>query len=486
MTENPPPASPEIERKPVTRAEFLRLFITLMVPMFMAAVDQTLLATATPAIAGSLGSLRDASWIAVAYLLAAAVIVPMYGRLGDIRGKRQMLYVALGVFVTGSVACAAAQSMPQLIAARVLQGFGGGGLMMLSHALIGELVPPPERVRFQSYFAIVFSASSIGGPVIGGAVVSYVSWRWLFIANIPLAAFALWRLSQLAPGERHPRPGSRADVPGHILFAVSALSLLFWLTSGGHRFTWTSTVSIGLAALAVTALAALIWQERRHPTPFLPIELLRERAVRLSALLVVLFASCMFATIFFLPIYLQLGINVGAGVAGLLLLPVTAGQVIGNFACSRIIRRTGDLYPVPLTGMSITCCGLLLLGLIPPRTMIVSILGFITGLGMGTVMPTTNLIVQTVAGRTRLASGNATLSLSRSTGGAAGAALFGAVVFATMPEVDRQTLTSQLHALNTERVVDAFHRAFLCAAAVAALAAYTASRIPRVRLWPKK
>src|SRR5690349_20235748 len=165
-------------QRTVTRAEFLNLFFAVFLPMFMAAVDQTLLATAT--------------------------IVPVYGRLGDLRGKRTMLLVALGVFTLGSVACSLAHTMPQLVGARILQGLGGGGLMTLSQALIGELVPPVERVRFQSYFAMMFTTASIGGPVIGGLVVSNFSWRWLFLANIPLAAFAAWRLRRLPAGERHP------------------------------------------------------------------------------------------------------------------------------------------------------------------------------------------------------------------------------------------------------------------------------------------
>src|SRR6476659_3502429 len=160
----------------VSRAEFLNLFASVFLPMFMAAVDQTLRATATPAIAASLGGLRDSSWIAVAYLLASATIVPVYGRLGDRRGKRNMLLVALVVFTIGSLACSVAQTMPQLVAARVLQGLGGGGLMTLSQALVGELVPPVERVRFQGYFALMFTTASIGGPVLGGFLVSHVSW----------------------------------------------------------------------------------------------------------------------------------------------------------------------------------------------------------------------------------------------------------------------------------------------------------------------
>src|SRR5438094_1412880 len=183
----------------VSRAQFLQLFVAVFLPMFMAAVDQTLLATATPAIAATLGGLRDTSWIAVGYLLASATIVPVYGRLGDLRGRREMLLAALSVFTLGSAACGAAQSLPQLLAARVLQGLGGGGLMVLSQALIGELVPPRERARFQGYFATVFTAASIGGPGLGRIRGSPRSSRRPFVANLPAAPVAACALLPLPP-----------------------------------------------------------------------------------------------------------------------------------------------------------------------------------------------------------------------------------------------------------------------------------------------
>jgi len=453
----------------VSRAQFLNLFAAVFLPMFMAAVDQTLLATATPAIAASLGDLRDSSWIAVGYLLAAATIVPLYGRLGDRHGRRNLLLVALGVFALGSAACGLAQTLPQLIAARVLQGLGGGGLMTLSQALIGELVPPRERMRFQGYFALVFTTASISGPVLGGLVVSHWSWRWLFFANLPFAAFAAWRLARLPPGERHPAEATGRDVPGQLLFAVGAVSTLFWLTSVGHRFAWGSVESLSLAAVAGVSLAALAWHEARHASPFLPVELLRNRTVALSATLTALFAASLFAVIFFLPIYLQLGHRVSAQVSGLLLLPVTAGMVTAAMAASKLIGRTGETHWIPVGGMSLAAVALLLLGLLPDDQNLVIALGFLTGLGLGSVMPVNQVVVQTVAGRARLGAAMALMGLARSTGGAAGAALFGAVVFALMPHVD---------------VVQAFHHAFLVAAGVAALGAVTASLVPRVKLWP--
>jgi EmrB/QacA subfamily drug resistance transporter len=468
----------------VTRAEFLNLFAAVFLPMFMAAVDQTLLATATPAIARSLGGLRDTSWIAVGYLLASATITPVYGRLGDRRGRRDMLLAALAVFTLGSLACAAAQTLPQLVAARALQGLGGGGLMTLSQALIGELVPPRERVKFQAYFALVFTTSSVAGPVLGGLVVSHFSWRWLFAVNLPLAAIAAWRLLRLPRGERHAASATGADLPGHALFAVGALSLLFWLTSGGHRFAWLSGPSLALATLAAVALGALYWHESRHPGPFLPIDLLRMKAIGLSTVLIALFAACLFAMVFFLPVYLQVGHHVTAQLSGLLLLPLTAGMVTGAMTSSRVLKRTGEPHWIPVAGMSLASAALLVLGLAPPSMVLIAVLGFLIGAGFGTVMPTTQVLVQTVAGRQKLGAVTAMAGLARSTGGAAGAALFGAIVFALIPLADGES-AGGLGQLDLPEVIHAFHRAFLFAAALAALGAFTASRIPRVVLWEK-
>ena len=483
MNDEAKPAAAPAHTRKVTREEFLNLFVAVMMPMFLAAIDQTLLATATPVIAANFGGLRDSSWIVVAYLLAAAVIVPLYGRLGDRRGKRGMLLVALAVFALGSVISGSAQTMTQLILGRVVQGLGGGGLMMLSHALIGELVPPVERIRFQGYFALMFSTASISGPVVGGVVVQHISWRWLFLVNLPLIAFAAWRLMKLPPGEKHPQRGATADIAGHLLFAIGALSLLFWLTSAGHRFPWFSTISMALAVTAISSIAILWWHENRHASPFLPVELLHDKTLRLSSVLVVLFAASMFALIFFLPIYLQLGHRVDPQTSGLLLLPVTAGQVISAVLVSRILRRTGDPYPLPLAGMALTCAGFVLLAVMPPSLWVVIVLGFLSGMGLGSVMPVTQMVVQTVAGRSRLGAAMANLSLARSTGGAAGTALMGAVVFGLIPDVDRQSLIQQAQSGGAARIIAAFHHAFLAAAGVAALGAFTASRMPRRKLW---
>jgi predicted MFS family arabinose efflux permease len=268
-----------------------------------------------------------------------------------------------------------------------------------------------------------------------------------------------------------------------VLFAIGTVSTLFWLTSGGHRFAWGSPLSLAILAIAVIAIAALYWHEHHHDAPFLPMDLLRDRTIALSAALVLCFAACMFAMIFFLPVYLQLGHHMNAAFSGLLLLPMTLGQVTAAMIVSRILRRTGNPHPIPVTGMSITATALLGLGLLPDHLAIVIALGFCTGLGLGTVMPINQVVVQTVAGRTRLGTATAMLSLSRSTGGAAGAALFGALIFALLPDAGPRPLLDA----SAAEVTRAFHHGFLFAAAVAALAAYTAHRIPRARLWePRK
>jgi EmrB/QacA subfamily drug resistance transporter len=476
-------STPVTAANTVSREQFLTLFMAVFLPMFMAAVDQTLLATATPAIAASLGGLTDTSWVAVAYLLSSASVVPLYGRLGDQRGRREMLLVAIGIFSLGSLACGLAQSLPQLIAARVIQGLGGAGLMTLSQALIGELIAPRERVRFQAYFAMVFTLASITGPVVGGIAVSHLSWRWLFLANLPLAAFAAWRLSKLPRSQPHPEQSGTHDIAGIALFALSTVTGLYWLTSGGHHFAWSSVPSGALLAVSIVALAALIMRERRHASPFLPVDLLREKAILLSLVTTLIFASCMFAMVFFLPIYLQLGHRVSALQSGLLLLPLTAGMVLGALAAGRFVARTGRAKWVPVTGLSLSSFALLVLAMLAPKPGIVSCLGFITGLGFGVIMPINQVVVQIVAGRTRLGAVTAMVSLFRSLGAASGAAIFGAVVYALMPSVDISTLAHAATEVPAEAVTRAFHIAFAAAACVAAIGALVASRIPVVPLW---
>lgn len=274
-------------------------------------------------------------------------------------------------------------------------------------------------------------------------------------------------------------------MPGIVLFAVGTVGGLYWLTSAGHHFSWVSTSSASLLALSLLALGALVWHERRHASPFLPVDLLRQKAIMFSLLTTALFAACMFAMVFFLPIYLQLGQRVTALHSGLLLLPLTAGMVIGAMTTGRFVARTGEAKLVPVCGMALSSLALLLLGVLPPNTTLVAVLGFISGLGFGTVMPINQVVVQTVAGRARLGAVTAMISLFRSIGAAGGAAVFGALVYALMPTIDMPALEQSATDIQTASVTHAFHVAFMMASLVAAFAALAASRVPRVRLWSK-
>ena len=250
------------------RRSFLTLFAAVMLPMLMAAADQSLLSTATPVIAAQLGGLRDTAWISVAYLIAVTVMVPLYGRLGDRFGRSRVLSIALVVFALGSLACALAPNMLALIGARVAQGLGGGGLMVMSQALVGEVVPPRDRPRIQGYLALNFAVSSVGGPLVGGFVVTHGDWRWLFYANLPLAAFALWRLRKLPRviPVQHDRTAS-FDTAGLVLFALATIATLLWINLGGHRFEWISVPSLVLLAVRY-ALGRCDLRERTtaHPS----------------------------------------------------------------------------------------------------------------------------------------------------------------------------------------------------------------------------
>jgi EmrB/QacA subfamily drug resistance transporter len=465
-------------------AGFLALFTAVMLPMFMAAVDQTLLATATPRIAHDLGGLADASWIAVGYLLAATITAPLYGRMGDRYGRRNVLLVALAVFMGGSLACGLAWNMHALIGARVLQGLGGGGLMVMSQALIGELVSPAERPRYQGYFAAVFTVSSVGGPVVGGFVVNHGDWRWLFFANLPLGLVAAWRVSRLARPARSAARDQPYDPAGVVLFALTAASALLWLSLAGHRFAVLSPVSAALAGVAVVGGALLLWQQRRHPAPFLPLDVLRVPGVGWVCLSVVGFSGTMFALVFLLPIWLQAGGRTDAAGAGLQLLPLTLGMVAGSTFNARFSSRVQRSGVLPPYGLGAASLALLTLAVLPPTQLGITVASAVCGMGFGTVMPSAQIATQMLAGRERLGAAAALLALTRSTGAALGTAAFGGLAFALL-NVNAgggEGASLRLEGLAPEQVTWAFHIVFGVLAVYAAAGAFAATRAPRMDL----
>ena len=467
----------------ITWPVFTRLYVAVMLPMFMSAIDQTLLATATPAIAAELGELRDTSWISVAYLLAAAVSGPVYGRAGDALGRRRVLFWSLSVFAVGAVISASATSLPWLIAGRVVQGLGGGGLITLAQSLIGEIVPPRQRVRFQAYFAATFTAANISGPVIGGLVVSHLSWRWLFLAYLPLCAVAWWRLSKLPSGERHPESLRGLDFGGLALFALGTVCSLYWLVSVGHDFAWLSAQSFVLAGLGIALVSALVWHQAHHRSPFLPVDLLRMPAIAWLMATAALFSAAVFSMIFFLPIYLQLGLGLSASTSGLLLLPLSAGTICGSWFAGNYAARTGEPKVIFVGGLMLGTVSLLLLNFFRHDLALVGVFALIAGAGFGTVMPVVQVGSQALAGRTRLAAVGALVALFRAFGAALGVAAVGALLFGLLPAVDLKAVVA-IGGIGVDRAAigQAFHWAFLCSACFAGGATLCALRMPALKL----
>jgi EmrB/QacA subfamily drug resistance transporter len=486
-----------------SRQAFLRVFPGVMVAMFLAAADQTILASALPTIASSFGGLADLSWVVVAYLLTATIGAPLYGHLGDRFGRRRMMLVALGIFTAASLACALAPTLLTLIAARALQGLGGGGLMTLAQSLIGEHVSPRERGRFSGYFATVFALASTSGPVLGAHLTEHFSWRAVFLINLPLGLIAALLALRIPLTPMPPRARFRPDIVGALLFCVATPTLLYVLTSGGQRLAWTSPTLLLLAVTAVLGFVLLGWWERRAADPVIPIRFLRVPAIARSDAVVVCFGATLFSTILYLPLYLQLGRGLRIGQSGLLLLPITLSMVVTSAIVGQLITRTGRVNIFPKLGLSIATLAFLLLAASVANAPTPAVLGLtmLVGVGLGMVMPPTQVTVQFVAGRDSLGAATASISLSRSIGGAIGAAITGSVLFALIGDTSGAQSGLLRHAIEggpaaigllsaDERLVLAAHldgayrAVFVLLATITACGALIASTIPRLD-WSK-
>jgi EmrB/QacA subfamily drug resistance transporter len=413
------------------REAFRRVFPGVMVAMFLAAADQTILASALPTIASRLGGFEDLSWVVIAYLLAASVAAPLYGHLGDRFGRRRMLLSALAVFTLASLGCALAPSLIALIVGRAVQGLGGGGLMTLSQSLLGENVPPRERGRFQGYFAAVFALASTSGPVLGAYLTEHLSWRSVFAINLPLGVAAIVLALRIPNSPPARQSGYQPDFVGIALFCAATVGLLYALSSAGHRLPFDAWPLYALIAIVVVGFAGLYAWERRQAHPILPLHLLRMPAIVRSDLVVMCFAATLFATVLYLPLYLQIGRGLGIGKSGTLLLPITLAIVVGATTAGRMVSRTGKVVVFPIVGLSLATLALVALAAsltIAPIAAIV-VLNALIGIGLGMVMPPIQVTVQHTAGRESLGSAIGTLSLSRSIGGAIGVAIVGAIVF---------------------------------------------------------
>jgi EmrB/QacA subfamily drug resistance transporter len=485
-------------RSPPSGSLFFTVFPSVMLPMFLAVVDQTIVSTALPAIAADLGSVERVSWVVVAYLVAGTIAAPVYGQLRDVYGGKRVMLSALGVFLAGSVLCAGATSVEMLALARVLQGLGGGGLMTLSQALIGETVPPRERARYQGYLAGVMVTSSAFGPVVGGYLTHAFGWRSVFLVNLPLVFVAGLLTLRLAYRPSRSQPWA-FDGIGLALFVAFIVPILLALEQAQRMSGKTLPTFIFLMGAGLVALYALLQRERQAPYPLLPISLLRQPTIWRSDALAATHGATLVSLIAFLPIYLHVVHGSTAAQTGLLLLPLTFGIGIGSMLTGRSVSRTGLTTIFPSIGLIFATVTLLMLALwanhLGVRTL--GVMLFLTGLFMGTVMGVVQVTVQNAAGKASLGSAAASVQLSRSIGAAVGTALVGTVLFAALAASDPRAgevfaallgrgALADPAALDSPvlrgQIATAFQAAFLTIAAFAAAGTALAWSIPARRL----
>jgi EmrB/QacA subfamily drug resistance transporter len=488
----------DVETQPSPGRLFLSVFPSIMLPMFLAVMDQTIVSTALPAIAASLGSVGRVSWVVVAYLVAATVSAPLYGQLRDIYSGRRMMFIALSVFLVASVFCSLATTIEMLTAARVVQGLGGGGLMTLTQALIGETIPPRERARYQGYLAAVMVTSSVFGPVVGGYMTYQFGWRSIFLVNLPLGLLAMLLTMRL---KRRPAPVKNwtFDSWGLIFYLSFIAPILLAFDQVQHLAGGAWPRALALFAVGLTALVLLVWQERRAPFPLLPIGLLRQPTIWRSDALAACHGAVLVSLVTFLPLYLHVDRHSSAAETGLLLLPLMCGIGFGSMVTGRVVSRTGYTTIMPSFGLILATTGLFVLAWWAAqltRSQLAWLLLF-SGLSMGTVMGVVQLTVQNAAGSSNLGSAAASVQLCRSVGAAVGTALVGAMLFtiiarsapetaqyfkATIEAAAQVALVPARQALVEAEIAVAFRAAFLTIAGFAAAGAVLAWSIPTRRL----
>jgi EmrB/QacA subfamily drug resistance transporter len=422
------PVTP-VETKVYSHRQIMVIMSGLMLGMLLAALDQTIVATALPTIVGDLGGLNHLSWVVTAYLVASTVTTPLYGKFSDIYGRKRTFQFAIVVFLFGSALAGLSQSMIELIAFRGLQGIGAGGLMTLAMTIIGDVVPPRQRGRYQGYMGAVFALASVIGPLLGGFFVDQLSWRWVFYVNIPVGAVALV-VTSIVLDLPYTRMVHRIDWAGTVLLVSAVGSILLAVTWGGTQYAWGSPIIITLGVVGAILLVAFVAVERRAAEPVLPLYLFRNRVFAVSTATMFIVGLAMFGGIIYLPLFLQVVGRKSATSAGLLLLPLILGIVFTSIVSGRVISRTGRYKAFPVVGMLVMSLGLYLLSTMGPTTTEASagVYMVVLGLGLGMVMQVLVLAVQNAVERRDLGTAKGAATFLRSMGGSFGVALFGAVL----------------------------------------------------------
>jgi len=415
--------------KPLSHVEIRKIVFGIMLAIYLGALDQTIVATALPTIGRRFGEIENLSWVVTAYLLTSTAVTPLYGKLSDMHGRRAMMLIGIGVFMVGSLACAVAPNMLMLILGRAVQGMGAGGLLPLAQTIIGDVVLPKERGRYQAYLGSMWMMASITGPLLGGVLSEYLNWSLIFWINIPLGFLAfLASREALKRLPRHERP-HKLDILGSLLMVAAAIALLLALTSGGTRFPWSSAPILGLfalsAALWVVFATRLLWA----PEPFLPLNILANQVVRTGTLAAACNVGTMIGLTIFVPLYFESVLGLSSSLSGLFLIPLMVVSNLGSIVAGRGLAVFRHYKRVPMLGLCISIASLVLLAWHPYQPLEIVVLHLAAvGIGIGTVYPVCTVAVQNAVPRHQLGIATGTMNFFRALLSAIIVALLGAIV----------------------------------------------------------
>lgn len=404
------------------------LFPALLLVMLLAALDQTIVSTALPTIVGELGGLDRLSWVVTAYLLTSTIVVPLYGKFGDLYGRKIVLQAAIVIFLVGSALCGIAQDMMQLIVLRAVQGIGGGGLLVVTMAAIGDVIPPAQRGKYQGLFGGVFGLATVVGPLLGGFLVEHLTWRWIFYINLPLGAVALVVIGAVfRPHTAHVK--HVIDYMGAAWLAAALTCLILFTSQGGTILPWTSPQLWLTLVLGCVAVVGFIHEEKHAAEPIMPLELFRHRTFVLSSLIGFIVGVSLFGSVTFVPLYLQVVKGSTPSVAGMQMSPMMGGLFVMSIATGRIISKIGKYRVFPIIGTALVGIAMMLLAHLAIDTPVERMylyLGLL-GCGLGMVMQVLILAVQNAVEFRHMGVATSGATLFRSIGGSVGVAAFGAV-----------------------------------------------------------
>ena len=409
-------------------AQVRAAFSGLVLVMLLAALDSTIVSTALPTIVGDLGGLERLAWVVTAYLLAQTVVTPVYGKLGDLYGRKGVLQSAVVIFLIGSALCGISRNMMQLIGFRAVQGLGAGGLTVVTQAVVGDLVSPRERGKYQGIFGAVFGGASIAGPLLGGYFTTHLSWRWIFYVNVPIGVIALVVLAATLPSQTI-RTKRAIDYAGSALLAVVLASLTLLTDLGGTTYSWSSPTMLALIATTIVSLVLFLVVERRAVEPVLPLRLFTIRTVAVASAVGFIVGFALFGSVVYLPLFLQIVKQASPTASGLQMLPMMGGMLVTSIASGQLISKTGRYKIFPIVGTAVMTLGLFLLARMSASTSVLtaSLIMLVLGLGLGMVMQVLVIAVQNAVSYQDLGVATSGATLFRLIGGSLGTAVLGAV-----------------------------------------------------------